>query len=674
MLCLALDAQAQSILQDKNAEELASLLSEVVVTGTGTEHYLKGAPVQTEVITRSALEQMQARSIEELLSTVSPSLSFHQGDMGSNLKMNGLGNDYILIMIDGKRMNGDVGGQNDLNLLNLANIERIEVVKGAASSLYGTDAIAGVINIITKRPKESGVDVTNTTRVGEHGDVRESASLGLKYGKWKSQTGVNVYHTNGWQNTDKQWNQQQLKSNSTLKTVNRQTNYSLSEKLEWDVNEELTLEAGGSYYERWVDRSNGQWTYSANDFYYLNYGANVGATYKLKGRNRLTANVDYDRYGYFYDYKLQEVTDYFKDGDRITYYPGQRIKQSIQQQVQAQAKGVFYLGERHILNAGFEALYNRLESPHRVENDKAGVYTLALYAQDEWTALENLVVTAGLRGTQHKETGFNVSPKVAGLYKLGDVNLRVQYAMGYKAPTVKELYYNYTATLGGGALTAYHGNTDLKAQTSHYTSVGVEYAGRKLQVSVTGYYNRIHNMIELVEIGVTAAEKLEEIEKSKEYQNLTKARVWGVDMTVNWQPVKDLKLAAGYSWSDAKAQYSTTGNMYLKYLPIDGSQNHAGTLTASWQHAWGRYRLGLGIYGRAQSKTHYIEDNNAKAFQTWRLNTAHSLLKLKKWSLTMNVGVDNIFNFVDRTPFGRNRATNTPGCNFYASVLVKFKQ
>ena len=150
-LCTFSYVSAQSILKGKKQEDLSVMLNEIVVTGTGTEHYLKDAPVQTEVITHKALEQFQARSMEELLSGLSPSLTFHDGDMGSHVQLNGLNNDYILIMIDGKRMNGDVGGQNDLNILNPANIERIEIVKGAASSLYGSDAIAGVINIITKK-------------------------------------------------------------------------------------------------------------------------------------------------------------------------------------------------------------------------------------------------------------------------------------------------------------------------------------------------------------------------------------------------------------------------------------------------------------------------------------------------------------------------------------------
>lgn len=667
---------AQSILNGKDEKELSVLLNEVVVTGTGTEHYLKDAPVQTEVITSKALEQYQARSIDDLLSGLSPSLNFHDGDMGSHIQLNGLNNDYILIMINGKRMNGDIGGQNDLNQLNPANIERIEIVKGAASSLYGSDAIAGVINIITKRNKEK-MELTNTSRVGEHGDVRQSASFGFTLGKIKSVTGVNFRHTDGWRNTDMQWDQNQLKPGSTVQTVNRATNYTLSQNLEWQVNKKLNLTAEGTYYQRWVMRSHGQWSYSPNDFYYSNYTFAAGGKYKLSNRNYLTADVSYGRYGYFYDYKRNEYTDYYLDGDRhnhVTFYSGQRIKQSIQKQVQAQVKGVFYFNDNHILNAGVEYLYDQLESPHRIEDKKASVYTLAAYAQEEWTALENLIFTAGIRGTQHKETGLNLTPKVSALYKVSsDINLRASYALGYKSPTIKELYYNYSGVIGGGSLTAYHGNTDLKAQTSRYASVGLEYTGKKFQASITGYINYIHDMIELVEINVTPEEQLLEIQKSKEYRNLTEARISGIDFTFNYHLAKGINLGGGYSYADPKAQYSGKGADYMKYIPIDATSHHNATLNASWKHSWKRYQLGLGIYGRYQSLRHYVNDNDADAFQTWRINSAHSLLNVKRCTLTMNVGVDNLFDYVDCTPFGRNRATTTPGRNFYASVLIKFK-
>lgn len=97
-------------------------------------------------------------------------------------------------------------------------------------------------------------------------------------------------------------------------------------------------------------RTHGPWKYQANDFYYRNYTFAVGSKYKLGKRNYLTADLSYGRYGYFYDYKLNEHTDYFLDNDRherITYFAGQRIKQSIQKQILGQVK-VYFILERII--------------------------------------------------------------------------------------------------------------------------------------------------------------------------------------------------------------------------------------------------------------------------------------------------------------------------------------
>ena len=192
---------AQSILKDP--KELSVLLNEVVVTGTGTEHYLKDAPVQTEVITGKALDSYQGRSMQDILEGLNASITFNPSDMGSGIQMNGLGNDYILILINGKRINGDTGGQNDLSIINPANIERIEIVKGAASSLYGSDAIAGVINIITKKNRDK-VSLSNTTRVGSYGDILESVQIGFGHKRVNSTTSLSTTHTDGWRNNG--WN------------------------------------------------------------------------------------------------------------------------------------------------------------------------------------------------------------------------------------------------------------------------------------------------------------------------------------------------------------------------------------------------------------------------------------------------------------------------------------
>lgn len=665
---------AQSILKDP--KELSVLLNEVVVTGTGTEHYLKDAPVQTEVISGKALEGYQGRNIQDILEGLNASITFNPSDMGSGIQMNGLGNDYILILINGKRMNGDTGGQNDLSIINPASIERIEIVKGAASSLYGSDAIAGVINIITKKNKDK-VSVSNTTRVGSYGDILQSNIIGFGHKKLNSTTSFSVTHTDGWRNTTEEWDHHEVVSGTVTKTVNRSTNYTLAQNLSYKVNDKLSVSADGSFYQKSNDRLHGPFKYYNYNQFYRNFDVAGGAKYTLGGQDYLTLDLTYGNYSYYYDYFHQETTDFFdpETGLRIIRYPGEHILETSQERLLGQAKGIFHLPQNNVLNAGLEYQYDYLKSPRRIENGKASVYTVSAYAQDEWNPTDAFNITAGGRLVVHEAFGVAFTPKVSLLYKLGDFNLRATYSYGFKAPTLKELYDNYIAQIGGGPMKHYYGNSDLKPQTSNYVSASVEYRISKLQVIVTGYYNRIKDMIDLVEIPTSAEDKMDEIQASMQHQNLSKARSFGGDISLNYQILPTLSLGGGYSYTDAKAQYTDdpTDPNYMLYTPINGTSYHSANWKIAWDHDWKKYKLDVTLFGRYLSTRYYTTDGNGKGYQLWRLNTRHNLIRKKKWNLDVNVGIDNILDYVDRTPFGRHRGTTSPGRTWYASVIVKFQ-
>ena len=422
-VCFASSTVAQDSLQ-------TSRLEEVVVTGTGTQHRLKDAPVQTEVITRRELEQYGGRSIEEILSGLTASFAFNEDDMGSQMQMNGLGNAYILILIDGKRLHGDNGGQNDLSLIDPARIERIEIVKGAASALYGSDAIAGVINIITRKYDRDGLLLENTTRGGSYGDVRQHNAVGFVIGRFSSLTNFQLQHTDGWQNTateDPQQTEFPIYDSRNM-TVNRYTNWQVAERLTYTVNPALELYAEGSYYRKRIYRPSGKYAavdVKTYDLQYRNASASVGGKWQASDKAVVTLDIDWNRHAYYYVFTDTTLMDGYDPYGNFThyfpYFPGQTNLQSDQRRTMGHLKGVFELPARNRLSAGLEVRHDWLHAPMRV--DHGGTVTdntEALYVQDEYTPWRILQLTGGLRLDRNQEFGFHLTPKLSAMLKPAD--------------------------------------------------------------------------------------------------------------------------------------------------------------------------------------------------------------------------------------------------------------
>ena len=677
LLSLSAEVSAQSNVAMQDS------IPEIVVTGTGTEHYLKDAPVQTEVISRKMLDSYAGATLEDILSGLCASFDFSAGDMGANMQLGGLGNGYILILVDGKKMHGDVGGQNNLGLIDPARIERIEIVKGAASALYGSDAIAGVVNIILKKHREN-ILIENTSRGGSYGEFRQSNTVQFKVGKFTSSTNFQLKHSDGWQNTTyEDPNRYEYPiTNSINKTVNRYTDWQVAQRFDYQATKDLSLYADGSFYRKRIYRPCGVPDYKTYDFLYRNSSVATGGKLKLKNSNSIMLDVNYDSHAYYYMYTRETWDKEYDDSGKeisFPYFPGDKGLQSDQSRLLLQLKGIFNLPYFNRLSVGTDTEINWLDAPRRLdEKDQVSDYTTSFYAQDEWTPIERLNITAGGRLTVNQNFGVRFTPKVSALYKLGAFNLRATYSEGFKTPTLKELHYRYIRQMSIISLNL--GNTELDPQTSRYVSGGLEYNGTRFSINVTGYCNWVDNMITLVTIPLSQAPGdlvvTYDPARVRQYQNMDDARTYGVDVNAKWTPVQSLTLTGGYSYLDTEANQYDEEDQVMKHVIIDGMAHHRATVSAIWTHAWRRsnYRLGIGVYGRIQSKRYYQDDGNGKAYNLWRLNTRHQFKLGKRWNAEVNAGIDNIFNYYETTYHSLNYGTTTAGRTFYGSLMIQFGQ
>lgn len=631
--------------------ESNNMLGEVVITGTGTSHHLRSAPVPTEVISKKAIESVAANNFSELMMSISPSFDFNPGTMGAFMTLNGLRNDFILVLIDGKRTYGDMGGNSDLNRINPDDVERIEIVKGASSLLYGSDAIAGVVNVITKKTRKA-VQITNTTRLREHGTLQQNNSVAINLNRFSSHTSYSRKQSDGWQLSPYELDDDEL-IETEAKAQNQYDDYTIKQQLSYHATEKLTLHADVSFFERNMYRpqSVSKYGYYFND---LTYGA--GAKYLLGKKDAITLNYHTDRYRYYYLYN-QEYTDRSTDK---TYNAGNTRFNSEQKLDNVQLKYVGHIAKNNILSVGAEYINESMASEGRVLGGEVDAYTAALFVQDELTLFNDLAIVAGARMVKHKEFGSAFTPKISVKYALGNFNLRSTYGYGFKTPTLKELYFHYEKR---GKL--YLGNTDLKPQTSQYISFGAEYSTGKFTVSANAYRNNVDDLIDYKEIELEPTDAEDGIKLRKKHFNIEETRSEGIDLLFDAQLGNGFAIGGGYSY--VKAEDLTSGER------LQGVAENYANARVSYNRTWGKYNFGAIVTARYQDEKYY-ENQNAKAYQLINISTSHKLLSFNDFMLELNLGVDNVLDYVDDTPFGGHYGTLSPGRTLFAGVRIHFSK
>lgn len=646
--CLNYETASQPVNRSRNdllfrLKESHINLNQVVVSGTGTHHRLKDSPMAVEVISGADIRKTAAPTFEEALTRLAPALSFYTNGSGTTMSLNGLTDKYILVLENGKRMAGDVSGGVDFGRIDMSRVKRIEVLKGAASALYGSDAIGGVINIITDESKNKA-EITSNTRYSRNNRFIQSADAQVNAGRFGSFTSYQRQQADGWQ-----LNPQTIDKKGNLVDTDKEASTafhsnSVNQRFTYTPSEKLSVYARGAYFNTENDRPVTEYKYNLA---HENFTYGAGAKYLLGN----SAYIDADFYGNHFSSSNEYIqkSGNFQPGDselrkRLRYY-------------NATVKGVFRAGKYNKITVGAEYVN---ESQKNIENFYDGdknMYTAALFAQDEIKLWKKLQVVAGFRYIYHETFKNRFTPKLSVMYPVGNVNFRASYAAGFRAPTLQQLY-------GVNESSKYItiNNVDLKPEKSNYYSVNAEYVYARFTASVSAYLNNIADMIAYNELEAPGKNEL----GLQQYDNIQKARIKGFDVSFTGYLGNGFTVGAGYNFADARDVHTRER--------LDKSVKHAASVTGNWAHSWNNYRLNVNVNGRIQGVRYSQSYGEAPKFQLWNLNTSHAFTGLGNFSLEPGAGVENIFNYKDDRPWNSNYATLTPGRTFYISLLIRFKQ
>ncbi len=663
--------------KDSTATERTYNLNPVVVTGSGHHQRLKSTATPVRVLSSQEIQEQGISTFDGALTRMMPQVSMAPSSMGSFLRLNGLGNKYILILINGQKLTGDISNNIDLNRINMSRVKRIEVLDGAASSLYGSDAIAGVINIITDQPTQNLVSLTSDTRVSGKGQLTEAVTLDIFTHGFGSYTSYTHDRANSYRINDLEYvkgsDTETQRSIAPLYTGYRSN--LLGQKFTYSPNDKLALNAGFDYSYKITDRPNTNPDVTGGTDYEMQYkGArwNVGGIYKFTQKNSVQASFTADRFRYGKDYDVETKSN--KVGDFVLSKKQHAYESDIKAILGLMKGGTTIIGTN----------WRRDDLYATSGNIDEGVHTFAVYGQHEQRFLKNVMATVGIRYTDHQTAGGHFTPKATLMYSPGPFNFRATYSAGFRAPGLDELYYHYYAVNRGKPQISF-GNRDLKPEKSHYVSLNAEYHTDKLMVSVTGYMNRINDMVvkeniktdeasmamlqnEFPEMTAAEAAKLEQYAL---YQNSDKGDVKGVQVSVSANLFRGFNLSANYAYTYARTK---TGD---KWSVLERSIRNAGTIAANYHHAWGRYALNVNLNGRLQSKTYYTGTyEDAPGFGVWNLNTTHTFDCVKWALLEPSIGIDNLFDKTDHRidSSARKYALYNPGRMLTVGLKVKFKK
>ena len=584
-------------------------LDEVVVTATRTQKMLKDVPVQTRLISYADIARTDAATIQDLLETELPGVEFSYAiNQQVNMNLGGFAGQSVLILVDGERLAGETMDNVDFSRLRMQNVARIEIVKGAASALYGSNASGGVINIITKKPANLWAANVNA-KGGAHGEWRVGGVLSCKGKHIGNTLDVSHYRINTYD----------VCTNTTdecdFRTVYGFKTWNVQDKISYHPMENISISARAGYYfkERYYNPDTPE--------RYRDFMGRLRGEFQISDYDHLDVSYSFDQYDKS-DYLLaqgKDIRDYRNVINSLRLLYNHRVKKNVE------------------MTIGSDMAHDYLDTYQFATGSAKKQYNLDAFAQADWSINNHWELVGAVRYDYFSDSkDSRVTSKLNARYKTGNLTMRGGYAQGFRAPTLKERYMDFDMA----SIFDIHGNPNLKPETSNNFTLSAEYSWKGYHFMVGGNYSFVDN-----KISTSAVRYSEDGSPYIDYINVARLNVVGIDASVRAQWAHGLSAKLSYAFVSEQ----TKGGSLTQYCP---SRPHSVSAQFSWRKDWNRnYGTDITLFGRFLSQVSYSSMYMYEPFETKRVvNPAYTMWKLQLQQtiangLRLNIVVDNIFNY-----------------------------
>lgn len=617
-------------------------LNEVVVTGTRTPKFLKDTPIQTRVINARELARLDATNVQDLLQQELPGVEFSYAmNQQTHLNFSGFGGQGVLFLVDGERLAGETMDDVDFTRLNMDNVERIEIVKGAASALYGSNATGGVINIITKRNRQPWTLNVNA-RYAKHNEQRYGASWGLNSKHWNNMLSA---HFNRMDN----YNVHSAANPVTriISMVYGDKTVNLKEQLTWSPVSNFSLTGRAGYFFRETVRSADQ------PERYRDFSGGLRMNWQISDADDLQASYAFDQY---------DKSDY----QRITRLDI-RDYSNVQNSFRLLYNHTFGGGD--VLTVGSDLLHDYLYNTN-LEGETRKQDSWDLFAQYDWRLNDQWELVGALRYDYFSDgKDSHLTPKLNVCYKpLRNLAIRAGYGMGFRAPTLKEKYYNFDMS----GIWIVEGNEHLKSEVSHNFNLSAEYTKGHYNYTASIYYNKVKNKLSTAApYFKTAEDKLPYLP----YSNLDDYSVCGGEVGAQAKWNNGLGARITYAYTKEQLAKDKDGNsINNQYIP---AREHALNVRMDYdRQISSNYGLNIGLQGRVLSGVENVEYKDYydvskgtisveyPAYTLWKLSLVQRIGKAVK----VNAALDNLFGY--KPKFYYLNSPITDGVTFQIGVSI----